>query len=151
MNQHFFNFIAAFNAAAKNRRWSFSLPVRNKFIIVFLDFLTRERLIESYFLPKGLPPFYPAGTGALGGARTSFCYPVEVTLRHEFIKSFYSFSTPGKYHFMSGRELARFADKKIGARGVVVVSSPRLGRLCNARELISIGEGGLVVGVIFIS
>lgn len=120
-------------------------------MITFLDFLVKERLIESYYLPRGLPPFFPAGEGKLGGRKTSFCYPVEITLRHELVKKFYSFSTPGKYHFMSKRKLATFANVKIGARGVVVVSSPRLRRLCTAKELIVLGEGGLVVGVVFIS
>src|ERR1700722_6485795 len=152
MNRHFFNFIAAFNASTKNKRWTFCLPVRNRFVLTFLDFVVRERLVESYRLIRSLPAFRAFGASpGLRGRHTSFCYPVEITLKHELVKKIYSVSTPGKYHYMSKRKLAQYIERRIGARGVVIVSSPRLGRLCNAKELIALGEGGLVVCVVFIS
>ena len=48
MNRHFYNFIAAFNAAAKTKKWTLFFPIRNRFTYKFLEFLNKERLIEGF-------------------------------------------------------------------------------------------------------
>jgi len=158
MNRHFYNFIAMFNAAAKTNRGSFTAPVRNKFTLVFLDFLLREGLINHYeFKNKDdaqkfvqnerSPATHPLLLGSKG---SKFYVPVIVHLRLGLVHGISSVTTPGNRRSFSYRALARLVDRHSGANGVVVVSSSRLGRLASAKELLPISEGGLVMCVVLL-
>jgi len=56
MNRHYFNFIAMFNAALKTKRMSFVMPLRNKFILNFLNILLKKGLIDAYTFEDKRPP-----------------------------------------------------------------------------------------------
>lgn len=122
--------------------------MRNKFVLTFLNFLLKEKLIEDYrFLGKRPDLDNPSGV-KLGKKQSPYYCPIEIRLKHDLVKGIFSVSTPGKYDFMNAHRLRLYAEIGTGAGGVVVCSSAKLGRLCTARELIVQGEGALVVCVV---
>jgi len=64
------------------------------------------------------------------------------------VTGIYSVSTPGKYISMSAERLRLYTFNATGANGVVICSSSKLGGLCTSKELIALGEGGLVICVV---
>jgi len=150
MNRHFFNFIAMFNAAAKTNKISFSIPLRNKFIITYLNFLHKEGLIEGYEFENHNPssPLQRDLTGIkLGKKASNYYVPVRIFNKPGLVKKIVSVSTPGKYFFYDRMRLQWYLHKQ-GAGGVVIISSSHFGRLCNAKEAVAAGQGGLVVSVV---
>jgi len=152
MNRHFYNFIAMFNSAAKTGRWTFTIPLRNKFILTFLNYLLKEKLIEDFrFFNSKTPHFYKNCRVKLGKKQSPYYVPIEIRLKHELVTGIYSVSTPGKHTSMTAERLRLYTFNAAGASGVVICSSSRLGGLCTSRELIALGEGGLVVCVVKIT
>jgi len=147
MNRHFYNFIAMFNKAAKTGKWTFVVPLRNKFIFTFINYLLKEKLIEDYRFTGRVPDFSDHAL-KLGKTRSPYYYPIEIRLKHELVKGIFSVSTPGKPDFMNFRALNIYTQRTSGVNGVVICSSSKLAKLCTAPELLKQGEGGLVVCVV---
>jgi ribosomal protein S8 len=154
MNRHFFNFIAMFNAAAKTRKLSFSIPLRNGFIVTYLNFLHKAGLIEGYSFESngGVSPFESIKVKGrhvrLGKKASNYYVPVRVYNKPGLIKKIVSVSTPGKYFFFSKKEMQHYIKVKTGAKGLVIVSSSHFKRLCDGREVVAAGQGGLVLSVV---
>lgn len=123
--------------------------MRNKFVLVFINYLFKEKFIEDYRFPGKVPNLNSPFSISLGPKKIKkFYYPVEVQLKHDLIKGIESFSTPGKHKFMTAKKLLEFTISGSGAGGSVICLSARFKGLCSARQLIERGEGGVVVCVV---
>lgn len=152
MNRHYFNFIAMFNSACKTKKWTFVAPLRNKFVWTFLNYLTKEKLIDGLSFVNDTQIFSFNNNNAqpllLGKKRGAYYCPIKIHLKHEFISKIHTISSPGERYYFNKKELAIFAKQRSGKSGVVICSSSKLRRLCTANELININEGGFVLCVV---
>jgi ribosomal protein S8 len=107
MNRHYFNFIAMFNAALKTKRMNFVMPLRNKFILNFLNILLKKGLIDAYAFENKRPPL-DSPFLKLARRRTNFYYPIKVFFKPGLLEKILSISTPGKYRSLTRRDLDRY-------------------------------------------
>jgi ribosomal protein S8 len=146
MNRHFYNFVAAFNAASKTSKSTFSFALRNKMTLVILDLLVKEGVIMSYQVSDKLY-FDFFGNQRFGKKGSNFYTAVNVYFRSGVFPKIESVSTPGKqfpYPFLKLNRLCR----AYGPGKVIIVSSSSLGKICNAREVVAAGEGALVLFIV---
>jgi ribosomal protein S8 len=149
MNRHFYNFIASFNSAAKTGKWTFVVPLRNKFTYEFVEYLFKEKIIEDYRFIDRTPDLSHNSGVKLGSKKNKkYCYPLEIRLKSEFVSSIDSLSTPGKYFFKTAHKLTAYANAGSGAGGLVICLSARFKGFCRANELAACREGGLVLCVV---
>src|ERR1700760_306174 len=126
MNRHFYNFIASFNAAAKTGKWTFVVPLRNKFTYSFIEYLFKEKIIDDYRFIDRIPDLSQNSGVKLGSKKNKkYCYPLEIRLKSEFVSGIDSLTTPGKYYFKNAQKLAAYNNSGAGAGGLVICLSSR--------------------------
>lgn len=117
--------------------------------MTFLEYLLREGLIESYHFRDKVPNWSGCAAVLLSRKGGNYYVPVVIHLRQtKVLKGIKSVSTPGKYRYLNYRDLLIFTQKNAGAGAVVIMSSSYFGRLCTAKELLAVGQGGLVLCVV---
>jgi hypothetical protein len=126
--------------------------LRNKFTLTFLKFLLKENIIEGYnFLTKTELDIINDPYLKLGKKGSSYYTPVEIRLKHNLFTKMIIYSTPGNYEFFSKTRLSVLTYRAAGAGALVICSSSKYGGLCTSKELLAIGEGGLVLCIAKIS
>lgn len=120
--------------------------MRNKQIIKILDLLHREGIIAGYEMPK---KFYYNHSGELmlGKKLSNYYTPVKIIFKdgpRPYIKTV---GSPGKRMNYTFKKLDRVW-RKVGSSAHIFVSSARLKKICNASELIPLGEGGTPICIV---
>ena len=146
MNRHFYNFVAIFNWSSKTNRRIITFPLRNKHIITILNLLTQEGVIAGFELPKKFH-YNNNGDMLLGKKLSNYYTPVRLFFKDGPKPLIKTVGSPGKRMHYSKKKLDRVW-RRVGTSALIFVSSPKLGRICNASELVKIGEGGTPIFIV---
>lgn len=116
-------------------------------MLTFIEFLLKEKLIDSYSIEGQLPyNFYNSAFAVfLPGKKSAKCVRIKLYLKHEIVSRIHSLSRPGELRFLTAKKLMNFSAGQSGTAAVVICSSSDFGRLCTAQELIAVGKGGMVL------